>query len=90
MACEQTDGAKLIHDGETSTQTGEAYTGGDVMTVFFSVLMGSMGLGQAAPSVPVMAQGQAAAVDLFQVIDSVSPIDVFSNAGQLRAAGRLY
>ncbi len=75
-------GAKLVHDEVMSEQTGKPFTGGDVMTVFFSVLMGSMGIGQAAPSIPVMATGQGAAVYLFEIIDAVSPIDVYSDAGK--------
>src|SRR5437660_1589945 len=43
--------------------------------------MGSMGLGQAAPSIPVIATGRAAAATLYEIIDAKSPIDALSDDG---------
>jgi len=51
------------------------FTGGNVLTVFFSVLLGSFGLGQAGPSVQALATGRIAAYRIYKVIDRVPKID---------------
>jgi hypothetical protein len=38
--------------------TNKPYTGGDIVSVFFSVLMGSFAIGQAAPSFPAFANAK--------------------------------
>jgi ATP-binding cassette subfamily B (MDR/TAP) protein 1 len=38
-------GAKLISDETINTNTNEVYTAGDVLTVFFAILMGSFSIG---------------------------------------------
>lgn len=57
-------GAKFIRDGSTPLGDGffEAgdFTGGDAMTVLFSVLMGSFSLGQAAPNFEHFAKARVA------------------------------
>eukprot|EP01101_Sappina_pedata_P007178 TRINITY_DN374_c0_g1_i1.p1 TRINITY_DN374_c0_g1~~TRINITY_DN374_c0_g1_i1.p1 ORF type:complete len:1278 (+),score=466.09 TRINITY_DN374_c0_g1_i1:299-3835(+) len=55
--------------------------GGDVLSIFFSVMSGSMSLGQAAPSMNSVVEGRAAAYRIFEVIDRTPPIDSFSGAG---------
>lgn len=45
--------------------------GGTVMTVFFSVMMGSMALGQAGPLLGTIASARMAAGILYNVIDRV-------------------
>eukprot|EP00475_Leptophrys_vorax_P021214 TRINITY_DN2894_c0_g1_i1.p1 TRINITY_DN2894_c0_g1~~TRINITY_DN2894_c0_g1_i1.p1 ORF type:complete len:1165 (+),score=378.73 TRINITY_DN2894_c0_g1_i1:197-3496(+) len=63
-------GAKLIADGVVNSATGSRYTGGDVISVFFSVLMGAFALGQAAPNFPAITNGKAAAYRIFKIIDN--------------------
>eukprot|EP01113_Clastostelium_recurvatum_P023245 TRINITY_DN2777_c0_g1_i3.p1 TRINITY_DN2777_c0_g1~~TRINITY_DN2777_c0_g1_i3.p1 ORF type:complete len:384 (-),score=127.08 TRINITY_DN2777_c0_g1_i3:154-1305(-) len=43
-------GGKLISDGTWNPVNSAPYTAGDVITVFFAIMMGSMSIGQAAPS----------------------------------------
>lgn len=42
-------GAELIATGAVNERTGEAFSGGDVMKVFFCLLLGFFGVGQLAP-----------------------------------------
>ena len=49
--------------------------------VFFSVLMGAMNVGQAAPYVEAFASAKAAAAAIFAVIDRKPPIDSLSVSG---------
>ncbi|PIO59293.1 ABC transporter, ATP-binding protein, partial [Teladorsagia circumcincta] len=46
--------------------------GGTVMTVFFSVMMGSMALGQAGPQFAVLGTAMGAAGSLYQIIDRIT------------------
>ncbi|VDM75530.1 unnamed protein product, partial [Strongylus vulgaris] len=55
--------------------------GGTVMTVFFSVMMGSMALGQAGPQFAVLGTAMGAAGSLYQIIDREPEIDAYSTAG---------
>lgn len=50
-------------------------SGGDVTLVFFSVLMASFALGQAAPSLTALRNGQVAAAKIYEVIDREPEID---------------
>ncbi len=45
---------------------------GDVITVFFSILLGAFYLGQAGPNVQKLAEAQAAAAEIYDIIDQVS------------------
>ena len=47
-------------------------TGGDVMIVFFSVMIGSFSIGSLSPAMTAIAAARGAAVTLFDVIDAVS------------------
>ncbi|EGG19851.1 ABC transporter B family protein [Cavenderia fasciculata] len=83
-------GSKLIADGSWNPVKDHAWTGGDVLTVFFSVIMGAMALGQAAPSVTNFANGRGAAHKIFGVIDRQSKIDPFSKKGiEIAAQGNI-
>ena len=46
---------------------------GDVLTVFFAILIGAFVIGQAGPNLQKLVQAQAAAGAVYQVIDRVSP-----------------
>ncbi|KAJ1403008.1 P-loop containing nucleoside triphosphate hydrolase [Sesbania bispinosa] len=60
----------------------KGYTGGQVMSVFFAVLTGSLSLGQASPSLTAFAAGQAAAFKMFETIKRQPNIDAYDTAGQ--------
>lgn len=67
-------GAKLIRDGELDVTA--------LFVAFFSVLIGAMSLGQAAPSFQAFAKAQGAAPRVFDIIDRESPIDPLSDEGE--------
>jgi ATP-binding cassette subfamily B (MDR/TAP) protein 1 len=48
---------------------GNKYTAGDVLTVFFSVLMGGFNLTQVTPAMKKITEGRVAAVRIFKIID---------------------
>ena len=55
--------------------------GGDILTVFFCVLMGALNLGSAGPSMSAVQAAQAVAFKAYKVIDRVPPVDVNSTEG---------
>ncbi|KAJ7520451.1 hypothetical protein O6H91_19G006400 [Diphasiastrum complanatum] len=66
-------GSKLIvHEG---------YTGGTVISVITTVVIGGISMGQASPSLSAFAAGQAAAYKMFEVIHRKPAIDVFNLKG---------
>ncbi|XP_016647145.1 PREDICTED: ABC transporter B family member 4-like [Prunus mume] len=60
----------------------KGYTGGEVINVVFTVLTGSMSLGQASPCLSAVAAGQAAAYKMFETIDRKPEIDASDTNGQ--------
>ena len=60
-------GSRQVIDGDLN--------GADVMVVFFSMLMGAMGLIAVPTSLQAVGQGQAAAFKVFNVINRVPTID---------------
>ncbi|KAG6586737.1 multidrug resistance protein ABC superfamily [Phytophthora cinnamomi] len=60
----------------------DCYNGGRVLTVFFSIIMGAMALGQAAPSAEAITAARAAAYPVFQTIKRQSLIDPLSEEGK--------
>mmetsp|Transcript_6186 Transcript_6186/g.9532 ORF Transcript_6186/g.9532 Transcript_6186/m.9532 type:complete len:1380 (+) Transcript_6186:167-4306(+) len=75
-------GSWLIDNKITNPGTGQPYTGGDVVIVFFSVLMGAQSLGNAAPLIPTFADGRGAAYTVLEVCERESAINVFSEKGK--------
>jgi len=67
-------GATLINSGEI--------TAGGIVNVFFAVIMGAMGLGQAAPSFTALAAARGAAYEIFKTVDRVPDIDTLSETGE--------
>ncbi|GKU96078.1 hypothetical protein SLEP1_g9358 [Rubroshorea leprosula] len=57
------------------------YTGGDVINILFSVLVGSFSLGQASPCMTAFAAGQAAAFKMFEAIERKPDIDAYDTNG---------
>ncbi|KAM9304344.1 ATP-dependent translocase ABCB1-like [Morus bassanus] len=57
------------------------YTIGNVLTVFFSVLIGAFSIGQTAPSMEAFASARGAAYAIFNIIDNEPQIDSYSETG---------
>lgn len=60
-----------------------AYTGGDVLNVLFSALIGGFALGQAAPNLQYFQQGKAAGARMFHVMERTPKIDMNAPGTQL-------
>lgn len=56
--------------------------GGDILACFFSIIIGSMAIGQAAPSMSSLTNARAAAGKIFQVIDREPEIDSSGTPGE--------
>ncbi|KAK0397958.1 hypothetical protein QR680_002358 [Steinernema hermaphroditum] len=56
-------------------------TADHLLTVFFSVMMGSMAMGQAGPQFAVIGTAQGAAAAIFEIIDREPEIDSYSEDG---------
>ena len=59
----------------------EGRSGGDVLSAIFAVLMGSMMFGQTAPGIAALGTARGAAVDVFETLERVPPIDSSSDEG---------
>ncbi|GMR48617.1 hypothetical protein PMAYCL1PPCAC_18812, partial [Pristionchus mayeri] len=64
---------------------------GQLMTVFFAVMMGSVALGQAGPQLAVLGGAQGSAASIFEVLDREPPFDSTADTGvkQTNARGRI-
>ncbi|CAG0903799.1 unnamed protein product, partial [Cyprideis torosa] len=71
----------IVCDCETPVGT-SIYTEDKAYSVFFSVLMGAMNVGQAVPYWEAFTTARGAAALVFEVINRIPPIDSFSNAGK--------
>uniref|UniRef100_F6WVU8 Uncharacterized protein n=1 Tax=Ciona intestinalis TaxID=7719 RepID=F6WVU8_CIOIN len=59
------------------------FSPGNLMTVFFAVLIGAINLGQAAPNLEAFSVGKSAAALVYQIIERESLIDPFSKSGHV-------
>eukprot|EP00429_Kryptoperidinium_foliaceum_P112655 CAMPEP_0176321058 /NCGR_PEP_ID=MMETSP0121_2-20121125/71149_1 /TAXON_ID=160619 /ORGANISM="Kryptoperidinium foliaceum, Strain CCMP 1326" /LENGTH=71 /DNA_ID=CAMNT_0017663481 /DNA_START=10 /DNA_END=221 /DNA_ORIENTATION=+ len=66
----------LVYDGKENTSTGERWTGGDILMVFFIMLTGGFLLGQVEPAAKVMNEGRVAMGRFLKVIDHQSTIEL--------------
>ncbi|KAJ3314938.1 tRNA N6-adenosine threonylcarbamoyltransferase, partial [Gonapodya sp. JEL0774] len=66
--------------GSTLIESGE-YTGGQVLNVFFALIMGIESVSQMAPEISALATATGAAYRVWNTIDRVSPIDPSSDKG---------
>ncbi|XP_004234243.1 ABC transporter B family member 9 [Solanum lycopersicum] len=66
-------GAKLIID--------KNYSGGDIVTVIFSAMLGGSSIGQASPSLSAFSAGQAAAYKIYETIKRTPKIDPYDPRG---------
>ncbi|XP_060229863.1 ATP-dependent translocase ABCB1 [Meriones unguiculatus] len=65
----------------TSLVISKEYSIGQVLTVFFSVLIGAFSIGQATPNIEAFANARGAAYEVFNIIDNKPSIDSFSVSG---------
>ncbi|GAM28104.1 hypothetical protein SAMD00019534_112800 [Acytostelium subglobosum LB1] len=75
-------GSTLVSKKTTNNLTDRPWTGGDVVTVFFGVIIGATAIGQASPLLSSFSNGRGAAYKIFQVIDRVSKANPFSTRGK--------
>jgi ABC-type multidrug transport system fused ATPase/permease subunit len=68
-------GSWLVQNNITNTFTGKTWTIAEVIVVFFSVLMGTFGLGQIGPSISAFTEGTAVLRTIYEVIESSSDIE---------------
>jgi ABC-type multidrug transport system fused ATPase/permease subunit len=66
--------------GSTRVEAGD-YTGGDVVNVLFSALIGGFALGQAAPNVQYFQQGKVAGARIFEIMGRRPDIDFDADGG---------
>ncbi|KAG8559742.1 hypothetical protein GDO81_017435 [Engystomops pustulosus] len=59
----------------------EEYSPGNLLQVFFGVLVGALNLGQASPCLQAFASGRGAATNIFETIDKEPTIDCMSEDG---------
>ena len=62
------------------------YTGGQVLTVFFSILIGGFSLGQGAPNFASVTKGIAGAAKIFEIIRREPEMDVTGSSGKAISA----
>ncbi|KAM4874401.1 ATP-dependent translocase ABCB1 isoform 2-T2 [Thomomys bottae] len=65
----------------TTLVISKEYSIGQVLTVFFSVLIGAFSIGQATPNIEAFANARGAAYEVFKIIDNKPSIDSFSSSG---------
>ena len=68
-------GGKLVEAGVHNPSQNGAYTGGDVMTIIFCVMIGTFGMGQAVAALGVFAEGERAATDFWACQDDLGEIE---------------
>ncbi|XP_057304108.1 ATP-dependent translocase ABCB1-like isoform X1 [Hydractinia symbiolongicarpus] len=68
-------GSTLVADKSGS------FAGGDLLTVFFCMLIGAIQIGQASPSLEALATARGAAYCVYETINRQSPIDPLSEEG---------
>ncbi|XP_077304028.1 bile salt export pump-like [Lithobates pipiens] len=59
----------------------EEYSPGNLLQVFFGVLVGALNLGQASPCLQAFASGRGAATNIYETIDNEPKIDCMSEEG---------
>eukprot|EP01035_Chromulina_nebulosa_P018834 gene18834-24615_t len=74
-------GGQLVADDLQSGCSGNCITGGTILAVFFSVIMGSIAMGQIAPPMAAFTSAVASTAPLFDVINRKPLIDGLSSDG---------
>eukprot|EP00981_Chlorochromonas_danica_P013488 scaffold6397_cov175-Ochromonas_danica.AAC.26 len=75
-------GGRLVaHDLEHDCSGNDCITGGTVISVFFSIIIGSMALGQIAPPLTAFVSAQSSIAMIFDLLERTPLIDGLSEAG---------
>ena len=84
-------GSRCVLQADNCKAGGQIYSTGDVLVVFFSVLMAGFNLGQLSPAFKKIAEGKQAAARIYSVIDRVplvsspaNPIKINNFQGKIR------
>lgn len=68
-------GSECVQSTSNCPQNGNnPYTGGTILTIFFSMIIPAMNLNQLAPSIKVIGQGRYAASRIFKILDRVPEV----------------
>ena len=64
-------GSKCVTGGEGCTEevSGKIYSAGDVLVVFFSIVMAGFNLSQLTPALKKISEGKQAAARIYKIID---------------------
>lgn len=65
-------GSNCVQDTErcpSRLNGGNAYTAGDVLIIFFSILMAGFNMTQLTPAIKKISEGRSAAARIFKIID---------------------
>ncbi|KAF4438417.1 hypothetical protein F53441_12805 [Fusarium austroafricanum] len=81
--CMYAGNALAFWQGFRMYQSGEIDSVGTVFTVVLSVLLASSSIGLLYPQVPALANGAAAASELFKIFDKPSSLDPLSDEGKV-------
>ncbi|XP_055373170.1 ATP-dependent translocase ABCB1 [Condylostylus longicornis] len=76
-------GVGLVLDEKDLPKDQVTYTAGVMMTVFFSVMMGSMNLGVASPYIESFGVAKGAGAKIFQLIESIPKINPLLGKGEI-------
>jgi len=74
-------GIKLIADDVSRGCMHDCASGGSIITAFFGVIIGSVGLGQITPGITALTTAKSAAGRVFATIERVPSIDTLSKEG---------
>lgn len=79
-------GVKLILEEVGKPKEDIVYTPGTMITVFFSVMMGSMSIGMASPYIEAMGIAKGASVKVFKLIEQIPTINPLNQTGKITNA----
>eukprot|EP01006_Ploeotia_vitrea_P064381 TRINITY_DN87700_c0_g1_i1.p1 TRINITY_DN87700_c0_g1~~TRINITY_DN87700_c0_g1_i1.p1 ORF type:complete len:116 (-),score=9.00 TRINITY_DN87700_c0_g1_i1:28-375(-) len=77
-------GSVLIEDGTNNALYGRPYSVGDVMVIFFGIMIGGFSMGQAAPCLDNFSKGKVAGFKVFKMLERQPEIVVDDNGKKLK------
>ena len=75
-------GSYFLSNQWTNVNSGELYTGGDIMACFLGIIYGVFSLGLAVPNFQSIAEGKLAGKMAFDIIDRVPKIKLDQEDGE--------
>lgn len=76
-----TIGALLIYGGYENPNSGKPYSGGEIMTIIFSLFISMMFSSVIGPSLKALSAARTAAAEVFEIIEDPSEIEKNGNEG---------